>query len=83
MMDGMPVSVSTAKVISFTSLPAFAYSLRYIAAPTPSGSTITIETMIIYSVLSMLGSMPTVSVMYERSEVSISSDSSGRPRSSI
>ena len=83
MIDGIPVRVSTAKVISFTSLPARAYSLRYIAAPTPSGSTITIETMMMYSVLSMLGSIPTVPVRYERSDVSISSDTSGRPRSSI
>ena len=37
MIDGIPASVSVANSIVDTSLPGFAYSFRYTAAPTPTG----------------------------------------------
>jgi hypothetical protein len=60
MMDGIPVSVSAANSITAETLRFTEYSVRYTAAPTPSGRTMTIATRMIYSVLSMLGSMPMV-----------------------
>ncbi len=60
-MDGIPESVSAAYSIAATSFLFDAYSLRYIAAPTPRGSMITSEAIIMYSVLSMSGSMPILS----------------------
>ena len=37
MIDGIPASVSVANSIVDTSLPGFAYSFKYTAAPTPTG----------------------------------------------
>ena len=41
MIDGMPESVSAAYSMSPARRLFFAYSVRYTAAPTPTGSTIT------------------------------------------
>ena len=38
-IDGIPASVSVASSTSATAFLFFAYSVRYIAAPMPSGST--------------------------------------------
>ena len=54
----MPDSVSAAYSTAATILLLFAYSVRYIAAPTPSGITTASVAATIYSVLSISGSMP-------------------------
>ena len=61
MMLGMPERVSAAYSIAPTMRWLLAYSVRYIAAPTPSGSTHTSVPRTIYSVLSISGRMPTES----------------------
>jgi hypothetical protein len=43
-MDGMPVRVSAANSIAAATRRLEAYSVRYTAAPTPSGRTITMAT---------------------------------------
>ena len=61
-IDGMPESVSAAYSITATAFLPAAYSVRYTAAPTPSGSTITSVAIMMYSVFSMSGSIPMLSV---------------------
>ena len=60
MIDGIPESVSAANSIIATSFLLVAYSLRYIAAPTPSGSTMINVAITMYIVLSMSGRIPIV-----------------------
>ena len=57
-IEGMPDSVSAAYSIAAARRRLRAYSVRYIAAPTPRGRTITSEASTIYSVFSMSGRMP-------------------------
>ena len=46
-MEGMPVRVSAANSMRLTSRRFSAYSVRYTAAPTPSGRTMTMATKMI------------------------------------
>ena len=62
-IDGMPVSVSTAKPMAFEMRLFDAYSVRYTAAPTPSGTTMIMTRTIRYRVFRMFGSMPMESEM--------------------
>ena len=60
MMDGMPESVSAAYSMAATSFLFCAYSVRYTAAPTPSGRTMSSEASRICTVLQISGRMPIV-----------------------
>ena len=59
-MDGIPVKVSVAYSITVTTLPGLAYSLRYIALPTPIGVAIIMVIRIISNVFTILPAIPTV-----------------------
>ena len=57
-IDGMPESVSVARRTSRTRrLPFFAYSTRYTAAPTPSGTASSSAIAVIVQVFTMAGSI--------------------------
>ena len=58
MMDGMPESVSAAYSMTATSLWLFAYSVRYTAAPAPSGTTRMTAARMIQTVFRISGKMP-------------------------
>ena len=60
MIEGIPESVSVASSITRMIFFFFFYSFKYIALPTPNGSTIIKVIKIIYIVFKMFGSMPTV-----------------------
>ena len=59
-MDGIPVKVSVAYSIAVTTLPGLAYSLRYIALPTPIGVAIIMVIRMISNVFTILPAIPTV-----------------------
>ena len=59
-MDGIPLKVSVAYSIAVTTLPGLAYSLRYIALPTPIGVAIIMVIRIISNVFTILPAIPTV-----------------------
>ena len=60
-MEGIPESVSAVYSMAAAILLFVAYSFKYIAAPTPSGSTITRVAITTYTLLSISGKMPMVS----------------------
>ena len=60
-IEGIPESVSAAYSMALTTRLFEAYSVRYIAAPTPSGTTISIVAITMYSVFIRSGSMPMLS----------------------
>ena len=59
-IEGIPERVSVAYSISDTSLPGFAYSLRYIAPPMLTGVAMSIVIRIISSVFTILPAIPEV-----------------------
>ena len=61
MMEGMPDSVSAAYSMTATSFLLAAYSVRYTAAHTPSGSTTSRVASTMQTVLMISGRMPMVS----------------------
>ena len=61
MMEGMPDSVSAAYSMTATTFLLAAYSVRYTAAHTPSGSTTASVVSTMQTVLMMSGRMPMVS----------------------
>ena len=66
-MEGMPWSVSVVMRMTLTSFePRFAYSVRYTAAPTPSGTARRRVSAMTSSVLKMAGSMETFSLLNSR-----------------
>ena len=60
MMDGMPDSVSAVYSMAAASRRFRAYSVRYTAAHTPTGSTTTSVVSTMHTVLMMSGRMPMV-----------------------
>ena len=60
MIDGIPDRVSVAYSIIVTIFPRFAYSLRYIALPTPIGVAISIVIKIMSNVFRIFPAIPTV-----------------------
>ena len=60
MIDGMPERVSAAYSMAATTLRFRAYSVRYTAAPTPSGRTTARDVRSICTVLHISGRMPMV-----------------------
>ena len=68
-IDGIPDSISVANSIIVTSLPGFAYSLRYTAAPILIGVAIIMEMNMISSVLTILPAIPTVPLSTEVTDV--------------
>ena len=62
-IEGIPVRVSAVVLITFTSLfPFFAYSVRYTAENTPTGTAISNATPIMINVLIIDGSIDTLSL---------------------
>ena len=59
-MLGMPARVSVANSMAATSFLLPAYSVRYMALPTPRGSTIISVAMTTYRVFISAGSMPSM-----------------------
>ena len=58
--EGIPASVSVANSIDSTNIPGCAYSFRYTAAPTPTGTATARVSTMMYSVFTRLPPMPTV-----------------------
>ena len=58
MMEGMPLRASAAYSITATTFLLDAYSVRYTAAPTPSGNTMARVSMTMYTVFRISGRMP-------------------------
>ena len=66
-MEGMPASVSVVRRITFTALsPRRAYSLRYMALPTPSGTASSSAHTVMVRVLIIAGSIEQLSEVYLR-----------------
>ena len=57
-IDGIPAKLSVANLIAFTIFPFLAYSCKYIADKIPIGVAITIERKTVYTVVTIIGSIP-------------------------
>ena len=57
-IDGIPAKLSVANLIAFTNLPFLAYSCKYIADKIPIGVAIAIESITVYNVVTIIGSIP-------------------------
>ena len=79
-MEGMPASVSVANSTISAKRLFLAYSVKYTAAPTPSGSEISSVNRMRYSVFRMLGRMPMVPFIMLGEVLSSCQVTCGRPR---
>ena len=57
-IDGIPAKLSVANLIAFTTFPFLAYSCKYIADKIPIGVAIAIESITVYTVVTIIGSIP-------------------------
>ena len=57
-IDGIPAKLSVANLIAFTIFPFLAYSCKYIADKIPIGVAIAIESKTVYTVVTIIGSIP-------------------------